>query len=199
VTWTATLCTQVDLAETGDPRVLSVHLMVRLGLRRGEALGLTWGDVDLETGRITVTLQLQRIPDVRVPTRSHLERVPLKTAASRRVVRATGSLLEELRAIHQLERPASGEFLVTLNDHPVDPQNLTQWLSARSREVGVHCSPHRLRHTAATLMLNEVGSISTVSSFLGHTETRTTAVYARVIDETSEQAAEALGNVVDRL
>ena len=90
-------------------------------------------------------------------------------------------------------------MLVTLRGHAVDPQNLTQWLSARAREVGVRCSPHRLRHTAATLMLNEVGSISTVSSFLGHTETRTTSVYARVLDETSEAATEALGNVVDRL
>ncbi len=187
------------LAETGDPRELAVQLMIRLGLRRGEALGLTWGDVDLDSGRISIALQLQRIPDPGDPERLVLARVPLKTAASRRSVRATGSLLERLQAEHAALLPRREEFLVQLAGRPVDPQNLTQWLSIRSKEIGVHCSPHRLRHTAATLMLNETGSIATVSSFLGHTELRTTSVYARVLASTSDDAAAALGDVVDRL
>lgn len=187
------------LADDGDPRELAVQLMVRLGLRRGEALGLTWADVDLETGRVVVALQLQRVADPSDATRPVLSRVPLKTAASRRSVRATGSLLERLRRQHEELLPRAGEFLVQMNRRPVDPQNLTQWLSTRAREVGVGCSPHRLRHTAATLMLNETGSIATVSSFLGHTELRTTSVYARVLASTSDDAAAALGEVVDRL
>ena len=153
------------LARDGDPRELAVQLMVRLGLRRGEALGLTWADVDLDTGRISVALQLQRIPDPSDPALHVLSRVPLKTAASRRSVRATGTLLERLRQLHTSSHPPDGEFLVQLGRRPVDPQNLTQWLSTRSKEVGITCSPHRLRHTAATLMLNETGSIATVSSF----------------------------------
>ena len=187
------------LAATHDERELAVQLMVRLGLRRGEALGLTWGDVDLDTGRIAITLQLQRVPD---------EDEPCTIVASPRAAQDCG--LSSRRSGHRDapraaaahrrgQRPRADELLVTLRGRPVDPQNLTQWLSARSREVGVRCSPHRLRHTAATLMLNEVGSISTVSSFLGHTETRTTSIYARVLDETSEAATEALGSAVDRL
>jgi integrase len=187
------------LAESGDSRELAVQLMVRLGLRRGEALGLTWADVDLDTGRISVALQLQRVPDPSDPEHHVLARVPLKTAASRRSLRATGTLLERLRQQHAALLPREDDFLVLMGRRPVDPQNLTQWLSMRAREVGVNCSPHRLRHTAATLMLNETGSIAIVSSFLGHTELRTTSVYARVLSSTSDDAAAALGDAVDRL
>ena len=35
---------------TGDPRALAVILMARLGLRRNEALGLIWDDLDFEAG-----------------------------------------------------------------------------------------------------------------------------------------------------
>jgi integrase len=62
---------------------MAVQLMVRLGLRRGEALGLTWLDVDLETGRVTIARQLQRIPDPKDQSRMVLARVPLKTAPGR--------------------------------------------------------------------------------------------------------------------
>jgi len=48
-------------------------------------------------------------------------------------------------------------------------------------------------------MLNRVGSITTVSTFLGHTDLKTTSVYAKVLDDTSEAAAAALGDVVDDL
>jgi integrase len=187
------------LATTEDPRELAVQLMIRLGLRRGEALGLSWGDVDLHTGRIAVALQLQRVPDPSDPGRRVLARVPLKTSASRRSVRASGTLLERLRREHAAFLPRPEELVVQFFGRPVDPQNLTQWLSLKSKEIGIACSPHRLRHTAATLMLNETGSIATVSSFLGHTELRTTSVYARVLSSTSDDAAAALGEVVDRL
>jgi integrase len=108
-------------------------------------------------------------------------------------------LLERLRAQHATHLPRDSDFLVKSGRRPVDPQNLTQWLSMRSKEIGITCSPHRLRHTAATMMLNETGSIATVSSFLGHTELRTTSVYARVLTSTSDDAAAALGEAVDRL
>ena len=102
------------LFQTGDPREMAVQLMVRLGLRRGEVLGLTWQDVDLETGRVTIARQLQRIPDPKDPSRMVLARVPLKTAASKRVVRASGTLLDRLRALQRTTGAASTDFVVTL-------------------------------------------------------------------------------------
>jgi integrase len=48
-------------------------------------------------------------------------------------------------------------------------------------------------------MLNRAGSITTVSTFLGHTDLKTTGVYARVLEDTTKSAAVALGDVVDEL
>jgi integrase len=162
-------------------------------------IGLTWQDVDLETGRVTIALQLQRIPDPKDVSRMVLARVPLKTAASRRVVRASGTFLERLRTLQRNAGAAPTDFVVTLGIGPVEPTLMTRWLSNRTKEIGIRCSPHRLRHTAATLMLNRVGSITTVSTFLGHSDLKTTSVYARVLDDTSESASAALGDVVDGL
>jgi integrase len=173
--------------------------MVRLGLRRGEALGLTWADVDLDTGRIMIRLQLQKIPDPKGSGAMVLMRVRPKTDASVRMVRASGSLLERLRAERASEGTPSDTTVVQMRGKPVDPDVLTRWLARETAPLGIRCSPHRLRHTAATLMLNEVGSIATVSSFLGHSDLKMTSVYARVLAETTDAAAEALGAVVDGL
>ena len=49
------------------------------------------------------------------------------------------------------------------------------------------------------MMLNHDVAITTVGSVLGHSDIRTTSVYARVLDDTRRSALEALGNVIDEL
>lgn len=51
---------------------------------------------------------------------------------------------------------------------------------------------HNFRHTFATLQLSSGTDIYTVSKMLGHTNVRTTQVYAKVVDEKKNQAAEAI-------
>lgn len=149
------LLTAVD--ESGEIGGLAVHLMLRLGLRRGEALGLLWEDVNLETGEISMQQQLQRIPNPDSPGRTHLDRVPPKTQGSIRTLVADDALLERLKAVRESETTptAPDDFVVAKFDgSPIDPSNFTSWLANVGKSIGVHVSPHRLRHTAATLMLN---------------------------------------------
>jgi integrase len=61
--------------ENGDPMHAGYVLMLFLGLRRGELLGLRWDDIDLETGSAQIRTQLQRI-DGRLVLR------PTKTTSS---------------------------------------------------------------------------------------------------------------------
>jgi integrase len=65
--------------EYGDPMHAGYVLMLVLGLRRGELLGLRWDDIDLETGTAQIRSQLQRV-DGRLVLR------PTKTISSEAVL-----------------------------------------------------------------------------------------------------------------
>ena len=65
------------------------------------------------------------------------------------------------------------------------------------RSLDIKVTPHRLRHTAATLKLNEGVPIESVSKVLGHSEIRTTGIYARVLDKSADAALNALASLVE--
>jgi len=185
---------------SGDPRSLAVELMARLGLRRNEALGLTWGDIDLEHRLLHVRFQIGRVPNPSKPGATTLVRRELKTMDSLRILRLAGDLVTMLG----LRREASGacrdtDLIISLHGgRPVDPDAFTRWLTGIGRTIGISVSPHRLRHSAATLMLNRGASIEAVAKVLGHSDVRVTSVYARVLDETSGAAVELLAGVFDK-
>ncbi len=186
---------------SGDPRALAVDLMARLGLRRNEALGLTWADIDLEDRKIHVRFQIGRVPDPTTPRSTTLVRRELKTMDSRRDLRLAGELVTMLRS-HQTSRDAwrPSDLVISLHEgRPVDPDAFTRWLTGIGRALDIRVSPHRLRHSAATLMLNRGASIEAVAKVLGHSDVRVTSVYARVLDETSGAAVELLAGVLDDL
>lgn len=54
---------------------------------------------------------------------------------------------------------------------------LSMRLSKLSKIIGVHCTPHKLRHTAATRWLNGTGQLKTVRDILGHSSTKATLEY----------------------
>ncbi len=54
---------------------------------------------------------------------------------------------------------------------------LSMRMSRLSKIIGVHCSPHKLRHTAATRWLNKTGQLKTVRNILGHSSDRATLEY----------------------
>jgi integrase len=179
---------------TGDPRALAVALMVHLGLRRNEALGLIWSDVDVANGELQLSFQLGRDRD----GDGSLTRRPLKTLGSRRRLRLSPEILDRLAAARAAARsPQPSDFIVTLGEaRAVDPDAMSRWLARRGRELDLRVSPHRLRHTAATLMLNTGASIETVGRVLGHSEVRTTSIYARVLDSSTGDALDSLADVL---
>ena len=179
-------------------------LCVTTALRRGEALGLRWRDVDLELGHITVRHALQRVPG------HGLVLVEPKTQRSRRRLVLPNTALAVLREQAEQQRQerenSSGVWIdqdfvfTTLVGSPVDPDNLKRDFKRLLHEAELPSIRfYDLRHTAATLLLAEGVHPRVVMEMLGHSQIAVTMnTYSHVIPPLMAEAARAMDRVFDR-
>jgi integrase/recombinase XerD len=143
------------------------YLLAHAGLRISEALNLRLADCDLTQRRLRI--QAAKGDRDRV--------VPMTTTLAR--VLAAYLLVREATATDHLLIHRGTAAKATL-------------ISDRLRRLGKKAnvepiSPHRLRHTLATLLVNQGMPITSLQKFLGHQDLNTTLIYARVFDETVRQ------------
>ena len=172
-------------------------LMLSVGLRRGEALGLRWDDLNDHTGVLRVRRQLKR-------ETTGLVVADTKTTRSRRAINLPAPMLKMLkshRARQASERLALGEawidsgFVFTTSlGTPIDPRNLLREFKTICVRAGLgDWHLHELRHSAASLMLAMGVPIQVVSEVLGHASIRMTAdVYGHILAPDRQAAAEAM-------
>jgi integrase len=169
------------LASIGSHRLFAVfHLIAMRGLRRGEACGLRWEDLDLdlEEGLAYVSRQVQEGPDGR------LRACPLKTESSRRAVALGPQTVTVLRAHRSWQSrwlsesgiPSQGWVFTDETGRPLPPDRLTRTFNALVEESGLPpVRLHDLRHGAATLMLLAGEELKTIADQLGHSSVVLTA------------------------
>ena len=191
--WTAAEARQFLAASRTDPLYAAFALLALCGLRRGEALGLRWEDVDLDQAVMRVRQQLQRV-------RGELTLGPVKTHAGFRTLPIPSLAVDalKLRAEQQLaDRVALGSawpstdlVFTTRTGRPVEPRNLVRSF----RRICDHhkirvITIHHLRHTVASL-LKELGvPARDVQAILGHTRISTTLeIYTGSADEAQRDA-----------
>lgn len=173
-------------------------LYLTTGMRRGEALGLRWVDVDLEDGRLSVRRTLIAVdgkPEWSEP----------KTEASRRVISLDSGTVAALRkhgTRQKKEKLALGEgyrdeglVFATVAGERLHPDNVSKAFDRLVRRAGVpRIRLHDLRHTAATTMLEEGVPLKIVTERLGHSSTRITAdLYQHASESMQDDAAAKLG------
>jgi integrase len=189
------------LASVHDDRNAPAYrLLATTGMRRGEALGLRWSDVDLDAPRVTINRSLSVVD-------SELVWSTPKTARSRRSVsldpETVGSLREHRR--RQLEeRVAAGDawdgadlvFCDQLGG-PLHPDRFTRAFRSAARRAGVtQIRLHDLRHTWATLALQAGIHPKVVSERLGHATTGITLdIYSHVQPELDASAASTVAQL----
>ncbi len=166
------------VAGVDEPYRLIFELAAETGARLGDALGLVWGDVDLDGQSVTFTHQLSKD-----------QRVPLKTRRSRRCVEVTQGLTTKLRTA-RLTASASGDHdyvFMTGAGTPHDHRNIGGRVLTRAvRRAGleaverdgrvVEAAPtfHNLRHSHGSALIAAGWDIEEVSARLGHSDVGTT-------------------------
>ena len=171
-------------AARGDRFEALYTLAVTCGLRRGELLGLRYEDVDLKRGTLQVRRSVSK-GKVNLP----------KTGKSRRGIKLGHIALEALKR-HKKRQAVLSEWVFWTNKGtPICSENLLwkAWGEMRER-AGLPAGPHlhQLRHTCATLLLQENVHPKLVSSLLGHsTIQQTLDTYSHVL-ETSVGVARGL-------
>jgi integrase/recombinase XerD len=102
-----------------------------------------------------------------------------------RVVFLTPVLIEALHRYLEKrpELPDEGRVFVLRGRSPT-PRTIQRRLKKYGRNAGVDVSPHKLRHTLATRLLNQDMPIHSLQKLLGHEHLNTTQVYARIYDQT---------------
>jgi integrase len=173
-----------------------------LGLRQGEALGLTWDAVDLDAATMTVRQALQR------QLGGGLVVVPPKSRAGRRKIPMPDQLVGALRlhrAVQATERLAAGSMWTDSGmvftgptGKPVDPRaDHREWQRLLRKACVPAARLHDARHTAATLLLAQGVPARVVMELLGHSQiTLTLGTYTHVVPELARAAATSMGDAL---
>ena len=158
-----------------------IVVLMMLGLRRGELLGLQWSDVDFRHGTLRIRRALKR------GTRG-LEVSEVKTQRSARTLhlpQRVSDVLKAHRTRQKEERLRAGEHwagddwvFTNAWGGPIDPDNFRHRFTALCEQAGIgHWSPHSLRHTAGSLMFEHGADLKVVSETLGHSSIRAPPTY----------------------
>lgn len=187
-------------AVEGDRLEALYGVVLALGLRQGEALGLRWEDVDLESRRLIVANALQRV-------RGGLILVPPKTRRSRRTIELPGAAVTALRThkVRQLEERLlaggrwknTGHVFTTTIGTPLDGTSVTKAFQRLLVRAGLpRLRFHDLRHSCATLLLVQGVPARVVMEILGHSSIALTMnTYSHVMPSLMREAADAMDRV----
>lgn len=186
------------LAAVEEERLgIMIRLLVTTGLRFGEAAALRWSDVDLSKAQLVVRRNLSWLPGGGYEFREP------KTASSRRTVYLAPSTVQALRdhRRRQAEEPlrsAHDLVFTTETGTPLSTNSLRTPLRRGLRAAGLPpIRIHDLRHTAASLLLNQGVHPNVVQQLLGHANVAITmGVYAHVLPAMHRDAVTLMERIV---
>ena len=187
--------------DESDPYYVAYVLMLVLGLRRGEVLGLAWQDIDLDARTALICWQLQRVG-------GRLIRRETKTASSDSALPLPEICVRSLEGRRQLEQrfriesPAwheSGLMLTTPLGTPVDPRNFHRAFVGRCEKAGVPVTTvHATRKACASLLVALDVHPRVAMQILRHSQIAMTMdVYSQVTSDSTLQALKRLGEQLE--
>ena len=168
------------------------YLDLATGMRRGELLGLKWEDIDFDHGVIHIRRQVARLNGT-------VQEAPLKTKNSYRNISIGADAVELLKQKKEQDKGKSVYVFPSPTGGPLAPDSVLHMLHRVLEQAGLpKIRFHDLRHTFATLALQNGVDIKTVSGMLGHFSAGFTLdTYAHVTTAAQREAANVMSSVLD--
>lgn len=176
-----------------------IYFAINTGMRRGEILGLRWSDVDFESRLVSVRQTVQRVNDQGI-----IFKQTAKTDGSRRTIAISATVDETLQKFKRRQtknKLLHGPFyqdhdLVFSNENgtPLDPDGLSRGFRRIVKSLDIpEVRFHDLRHSHATLLMQQGEHPKVISERLGHSSiTITMDLYSHVMPNMQKEAAQKL-------
>lgn len=149
------------------------------GARISEVLSLTWDDIDFENHKISITGDL-------------------KTKASNRTILVSNNLIQILKKVKQ---NSHSKYVCTKDGfNPINISYFKSNLHHLMDNLDFKFTFHKLRHTHATLLIQNGANIKDVQYRLGHTDVNTTLnIYTHLTDNSSSASVNIFDNISESI
>ncbi|MGY4745189.1 site-specific integrase [Streptomyces sp. ATMOS53] len=191
-----------DALTREDPLFAAWVLVLSLGLRRGEVLGLTWKSIDFETAELYVDHQIQRagrqILHRETKTEESDDFLPLPAFCLKALRMRHAQQIGDRKAAGELWQDSRGLVFTTKYGTPIEPGNLTRMFALRARRAGLRVIPLRnTRHTCSSLLVALKVHPKVAQRILRHSQiAMTMEVYA---EASEEEVRAALGKLSEAM
>ncbi|EOO20037.1 site-specific integrase [Bacillus cereus] len=170
------------------------------GMRQGEIMGLRWGDIDFDKNVIYIRQTLTQAAEIKVGA---------KNASSVRSIHIPDKLIGELKAhrktvleerLYYGEKYEDNDLVVgTRTGKPMIPRNLRKEFYNLTEKLGLpKIRFHDLRHTHATLLIQQNINVKLIADRLGHSDIETTLnTYSHVLPDMQKSVSEQLDKITN--
>ncbi|MBQ8649471.1 MAG: site-specific integrase [Clostridia bacterium] len=196
------LLTKINERADTDYKVF-FNLLAYCGIRRGEALGIEYKDIDFDTGMVSIVRTSNYNAEKGVYTSTP------KTDTSYRDLLLQANILDlikKLRAEQQEKADKLGDLwvendrlFVTWCGKPMHPNTPYTWLERFCKNEGIPFKGlHSFRHSVATQAITNGVDVKTVSAILGHSQTSTTLnIYAHAVQKSNVNALNLMAGLLE--
>ncbi len=213
--FTADELTKVN--ECLDKEPLKWRAMIRLiedtGIRRGEACGLKWENIDFKNNSALIKWNICYTKEKGIyvdTTKTGKEREVYFTQAVADLLKAyqaeqiaatrkrTARLIKDGKPL-AFEKVAIPEYVFTEKgiNTPMHPDSPNRYLREFGKRYGIDIHPHKLRHSFASVAITKGADVASVSEILGHAQISTTLnMYTHANEESKRRAAEIVHSAV---
>ena len=168
------------------------YLDLATGLRRGELLGLKWADVDLDRGVLKIQRAISR-------QNGKVVEAPLKTKNAYRTLPLSADAISVLKM--QKCKVGNSEWVFpSPTGGPMSPDSVLHMLQRVLKRAGLpRIRFHDLRHTFATLALENGMDVKTISAMLGHVSAVTPLdIYTHITGDMQRAAAASIDRSIGK-